>query len=142
MNNNAIKISFITILLFLLISTTNAEEHTRCFVSTNLKRPIYLQCTFDFNKKSGRVSYKNGSGSLPIRQLTSEELMRNEGRPSLFEYVWVEEIDGKENGRYIFEIQGANFYSFRYVKSSSGFTVSFKEYPKALSDSMCECEWK
>ena len=114
-----------------------ADDDFRCMVSTDARQPVRLQFVFPAGESdTGRVVYEGGSGAMSVKRKSERTVERApDGRPWVFESVWLERIP--DGGRYIIQSQGAVINSFKYVRGKDGKVFRFDPDPSAEGDDGC-----
>lgn len=119
----------------------SADNDFRCFKSVGLKNPLKLQ--FDFpsgNHDLGYVTYQNGSGRIPVKNINVKETREVPGgRPSEFKTEWQEVRPDNSGGKYIVISQGARVYEFKYIRKKDGKVFRFEE--DIESSDKDGCDW-
>ena len=125
----------------LLCSEALADKNDfRCFKSVGLKKPLKLQ--FDYpsvNQELGYVTYKNGSGKIPVKNINEKETRRvlSGGLPE-FKTEWQEVTPDNSGGKYIVVSRGALTYGFNYIRKNGGAIFKFEEDLESSGEKGCE----
>lgn len=115
------------------------ENDFRCFKSVGLKHPLKLQ--FDFpseNQDLGYVTYQNGSGKIPIKNINVKEIRAVPGRSSEFKAEWQEVTPDNSGGKYIVVSQGARVYEFQYIRKKGRTIFKFEEDLESSDEEGCK----
>ncbi|WP_333628503.1 hypothetical protein [Stenotrophomonas cyclobalanopsidis] len=86
---------------------------------------------------SADVQYAGQRGRLPVQRVSQEATVLAEDRPSQFDSVWEERIEGRRNGRYHLSTQGARVYGFSYERARDGRRTAFSEDVEAWQEDGC-----
>jgi len=86
---------------------------------------------------SADVQYAGQRGRLPVQRVSQETTVLDEDRPSQFDSVWEERIEGRRNGRYHLSTQGARVYGFSYERARDGRRTAFSEDVEAWQEDGC-----
>ena len=86
---------------------------------------------------SADVQYAGQRGRLPVQRVSQETTVLDEDRPSQFDSVWEERIEGRRNGRYHLSTQGARVYGFSYEHARDGRRTAFSEDVEAWQEDGC-----
>ncbi|AWH51424.1 hypothetical protein C1925_20760 [Stenotrophomonas sp. SAU14A_NAIMI4_5] len=87
---------------------------------------------------SADVQYAGQRGRLPVQRVSQETTVLDEDRPSQFDSVWEERIEGRRNGRYPLTTQGARVYGFSYERVRDGRRTEFNEDVEAWQEDGCQ----
>lgn len=86
----------------------------------------------------GQVRYRISDTFIPL-VLHKERVEREiPGRPSEYQYTWLEVFDGRINGEYRLSSQGANLYNFTYTNRDSGKRTELTERHGRREDGACK----
>ncbi|HBS56773.1 MAG TPA: hypothetical protein DEA38_13740 [Stenotrophomonas sp.] len=86
---------------------------------------------------SADVQYAGQRGRLPVQRVSQETTVLDEDRPTQFDSVWEERIEGRRNGRYYLTTQGARVYGFSYEHARDGRRTEFSEDLEAWQEDGC-----
>lgn len=87
---------------------------------------------------SADVQYAGQRGRLPVQRVSQEATVLDEDRPSQFDSVWEERIEGRLTGRYYLTTQGARVYGFSYERARDGRRTEFNEDVEAWQEDGCQ----
>lgn len=108
----------------------------RCFTSDAANPPIQLQFDPPVGRaRIGHITYRNGSGSIPVKLVKTASEETAPGRPDNITTTWRETTPG--GGTYTMVSQGARFYGFTYVRARDKKTFEFSEDLAAMGDDRC-----
>lgn len=115
-----------------------APEDFRCFRTKNTSPPIFLQFEFPRHKDAvGYVSYRRGSGRIPVRLVATETMETSPDRPLEFTTTWKETGQGGAPGTYTMVTQGARVYGFTFVRGKDKREFEFEEDLAAADGPRC-----
>lgn len=132
------KLAWMMIGVLLAAPVLADQNDFRCLKSIGLKKPLRVQVEFAAEKdRAAYVTYENGSGRIPVKQVSEKETRRVPGgRPSEFAVQWQEITPEGAGGKYVFSIQGAIMDDFRYIRKD-GKVFKFEDDPDAYGDERC-----
>ena len=132
-------------LLLMLSFRVYPEElsvDVRCFSSPN--KNINLEVRLYTDDKigwiGGQVRYKQSKEFIPLVFQKTETIREVEDRPWEFKHTWLEIVNGKINGQYVFVSQGALTYDFTYINKHSGKSVDLSKFTPPNKNGVCV--WK
>ncbi|MFB2538478.1 MULTISPECIES: hypothetical protein [unclassified Acinetobacter] len=146
----------LTIVTCLMTSTFSFADDTkiydvRCWQTTNPQTLKPIQLEFRIYAKKDRwtseysdwafakVRYGKDHKDIDVKFNDTKEVQGVDGRPSHVRHYFTEIYQGKVNGRYTFDSQGANVWGLKYYAKNSKTPLSFEEAPNLLDSNADSC---
>lgn len=130
-------LKYIFLFLYTGALVVGSAQDTRCFKSVKGKSKVLFTVNDDW--KGGYVKYCNQKDSIPVKHLSTKSLEDYDGRPSLFEHKFAEYYNGKLNGWYILQSQGAVVYGFKYKRKKDNRIIEFENEYNLDDNGNCVC---